>query len=196
MIECSPELIGFTIIVFGLTNIFLFLYSCRIHSSFSSQGKRYVLGPTGNLLVVGAVLGLQVNSTCHLSLITWGSITLALVFCVTVIESFLYLSSKYLNDQEVRGSESSQSSREQEKLKHIGTVITIGGIAGTVAKKDTRQQFYAPFFLWGTLQVGDKLVFYEDRSRSSGKHCVGDHTYFRYYCRPVTDFPEKKNDCV
>ena len=84
-------------IVYSLVAIALCAYMNRLHESFVPPAKRYVAICIANFAVVVILLVFHVESDCSRAYINIGAILLALWFCLGVVESFMYISSKIYN---------------------------------------------------------------------------------------------------
>lgn len=89
---CPEELIVSSVSLFCLFTAGLCLYSYRINKSFKPASIKYVSISWFNLIAIGILLGLHAASSCDRRFITWGSALAGFYFCLTVVETFTYLS--------------------------------------------------------------------------------------------------------
>lgn len=89
---CPEELIVSSVTLFCLFTAGLCLYSYRINKSFKPASIKYVSISWFNLIAIGMLLGLHTASSCDRRFITWGSALAGFYFCLTVVETFTYLS--------------------------------------------------------------------------------------------------------
>ena len=83
---CPDYFLILTSLVFAVSDVAVCVLSTRFHSSFHPSSKKWACVSTIFMFVVGIALGFHCTSTCPMSYITWGSITFALLFCLTLRE--------------------------------------------------------------------------------------------------------------
>ena len=86
VIMCPDYFLIITSLVFAVSDVAICVLSTRFQSSFHPSSKKWACISTIFMFVVAIALGVHCTSTCAMSYITWGSITFALLFCLTLRE--------------------------------------------------------------------------------------------------------------
>jgi len=83
---CPEYFLILTTFVFAVSDVAICFLCTRFQSSSHPPSKTWAFVSSSLMLFVGIAIGFHCTSTCTMSYITWGSITFALLFCLTLRE--------------------------------------------------------------------------------------------------------------
>lgn len=81
---CSDALVALTCTVFGLSNIYIASY--LFYFNIFSTDVKHLLSSFVVFVASACLLGLQVDSDCAFSFVSWGAVTLGIIFCIFILE--------------------------------------------------------------------------------------------------------------
>lgn len=81
---CSDALVALTCTVFGLSNIYIAAY--LFYFNIFSTDVKHLLSSFVVFVASACLLGLQVDSDCAFSFVSWGAVTFGIIFCIFILE--------------------------------------------------------------------------------------------------------------